>query len=100
MYRKRPGGRPARQGLSYYVMSASAYAVIGIFAALGADASDPHVRAVEVGLYETGLYLASGLLVGEQYRENAMSTVEDPASFARPGYGAYQTADARWIYLL
>jgi crotonobetainyl-CoA:carnitine CoA-transferase CaiB-like acyl-CoA transferase len=61
----------------------------------------PHT-AVEVGLYETGLHVASRDLVGVQLKTQLLGKPErEPhGEFSMPGYGAYQTADERWIYLL
>jgi crotonobetainyl-CoA:carnitine CoA-transferase CaiB-like acyl-CoA transferase len=102
MHRNRVNGRPTRQGMSFYDMTASAYAVVGILAGLMAPRGDQASRDIQIGLYETGLYLAAASVVGEQYRQHAgeRPVGEDPTSFARPGYGAYETADGRWIYLL
>ncbi|MBS0342576.1 MAG: CoA transferase, partial [Proteobacteria bacterium] len=57
---------------------------------------------VEIGLYETGLYVASRDLVGVQLKTQLLGRPErEPhGEFSMPGYGAYCTADARWIYLL
>jgi crotonobetainyl-CoA:carnitine CoA-transferase CaiB-like acyl-CoA transferase len=57
---------------------------------------------LEVGLYETGLHVASRDLVGVQLKTQLLGRPErEPhGEFSMPGYGAYQTSDARWIYLL
>jgi crotonobetainyl-CoA:carnitine CoA-transferase CaiB-like acyl-CoA transferase len=57
---------------------------------------------VEVGLYETGLHVASRDLVGVQLKTQLLGRPErEPhGEFSMPGYGAYQTSDGRWIYLL
>lgn len=103
MYSHRIDGRPTRLGPSYHDQFAGAYAVIGILAALGAKAGDTSARRVEVGLYETGLHVAARELVGGQLKEQlgVRSTADAGASeFSMPGYGAYETADGRWIYLV
>jgi len=57
---------------------------------------------VEVGLYETGLHVASRDLVGVQLKTQLLGKPErEPhGEFSMPGYGAYRTADQRWVYLL
>jgi crotonobetainyl-CoA:carnitine CoA-transferase CaiB-like acyl-CoA transferase len=100
MEANRVDGRPSRLGPSYHDQFAGAYAVIGILAKLlqpeGAD------RHVEVGLYETGLHVASRDLVGIQLKTQLLGRPErEPhGEFSMPGYGAYLTADGRWMYLL
>lgn len=95
-------GRPSRLGPSYHDQFAGAYAVIGVLAALlqaQAGAADRHV---EIGLYETGLHVAARDLVGVQLKTQLLGRAErEPhGEFAMPGYGAYLTADERWLYLL
>ena len=53
-------------------------------------------------LYETGLHIASRDLVGVQLKTQLLGRPErEPhGEFSMPGYGAYQTADERWLYLL
>ncbi|CAD6543133.1 Succinyl-CoA--L-malate CoA-transferase alpha subunit [Paraburkholderia hiiakae] len=104
MEANRVNGRPSRLGPSYHDQFAGAYAVIGILAAMlgetdGAHGNDRHV---EVGLYETGLHVASRDLVGVQLKTHLFGRPErEPhGEFSMPGYGAYLTADDRWIYLL
>jgi crotonobetainyl-CoA:carnitine CoA-transferase CaiB-like acyl-CoA transferase len=55
-----------------------------------------------VGLYETGLHVASRDLVGVQLKTHLLGRPErEPhGEFSMPGYGAYLTADERWMYLL
>lgn len=116
MEANRIDGRPTRLGPSYHDQFAGAYAVIGILAArLQAQAgartpaqtpaqTEAQVAppAVEVGLYETGLHVASRDLVGVQLKTQLLGRPErEPhGEFSMPGYGAYRTADDRWIYLL
>jgi crotonobetainyl-CoA:carnitine CoA-transferase CaiB-like acyl-CoA transferase len=98
----RVGGRPSRLGPSYHDQFAGAYAVIGMLASmLPAQECRDH-RHVEVGLYETGLHVASRDLVGVQLKTQLLGRPErEPhGEFSMPGYGAYLTADERWIYLL
>lgn len=99
----RINGRPSRLGPSYHDQFAGAYAVIGVLSALmqkqaGRYQGDP----VEVGLYETGLHIASRDLVGVQLKTQLLGKPErEPhGEFSMPGYGAYRTADDRWLYLL
>ncbi len=103
MYTHRIDGRPTRLGPSYHDQFAGSYAVIGILAALGARSGDAKARCVEVGLYETGLHVAARDLAGEQLKTQlGVKSSPDPTSgeFSMPGYGAYETADGRWIYLV
>jgi len=100
MEANRINGRPSRLGPSYHDQFAGAYAVIGILAKmLTPDAPDRHV---EVGLYETGLHVASRDLVGVQLKTQLLGRPErEPhGEFSMPGYGAYLTSDERWMYLL
>jgi crotonobetainyl-CoA:carnitine CoA-transferase CaiB-like acyl-CoA transferase len=102
MEANRVNGRPCRLGPSYHDQFAGAYAVIGMLASmLQLQEGKPHT-AVEVGLYETGLHVASRDLVGVQLKTQLLGKPErEPhGEFSMPGYGAYQTADERWIYLL
>jgi crotonobetainyl-CoA:carnitine CoA-transferase CaiB-like acyl-CoA transferase len=96
-------GRPTRLGPSHHDQFAGSYAVIGIMAALGSAQNDSKARCVEVGLYETGLHIASRDLVGSQIKSQLgvrSSSDGGGGEFAMPGYGAYETADGRWLYLL
>ena len=104
MESNRVNGRPSRLGPSYHDQFAGAYAVIGILAAMlrepqKATAEDKHV---EIGLYETGLHVASRDLVAIQLKTHLLGRPErEPhGEFAMPGYGAYLTKDDRWLYLL
>ncbi|VTU18835.1 Succinyl-CoA:(R)-benzylsuccinate CoA-transferase subunit BbsF [Variovorax sp. PBL-H6] len=102
MEANRINGRPSRLGPSYHDQFAGAYAVIGILVSmLQAQAGRP-ARPVEVGLYETGLHVASRDLVGVQLKTQLLGRAErEPhGEFSMPGYGAYLTSDERWIYLL
>jgi crotonobetainyl-CoA:carnitine CoA-transferase CaiB-like acyl-CoA transferase len=112
MEANRVDGRPSRLGPSYHDQFAGAYAVIGMLAAMlqtqrgaatgYADTGHAEVGHVEVGLYETGLHVASRDLVGVQLKTRLLGKPErEPhGEFSMPGYGAYQTSDQRWIYLL
>lgn len=102
MEANRVNGRPSRLGPSYHDQFAGAYAVIGMLASmLQREEGKPHAP-VEVGLYETGLHIASRDLVGVQLKTQLLGRPErEPhGEFSMPGYGAYQTADERWMYLL
>jgi crotonobetainyl-CoA:carnitine CoA-transferase CaiB-like acyl-CoA transferase len=101
MYSHRIGGKPTRLGPSHHDQFAGSFAVIGIMAALRADPADHKARCVEVGLYETGLHIASRDLVGVQLKSQlGVTSTSDGGEFSLPGYGAYETADGRWLYLL
>lgn len=97
----RINGRPSRLGPSYHDQFAGAYAVIGMLASM-LDKNPSAQSVVEVGLYETGLHVASRDLVGMQLKTQLLGRPEkEPhGEFSMPGYGAYLTADERWIYLL
>ena len=102
MEANRVNGRPSRLGPSYHDQFAGAYAVIGILASMLQSAGGVETGHVEVGLYETGLHVASRDLVGVQLKTQLLGKPErEPhGEFSMPGYGAYQTCDERWIYLL
>lgn len=100
-------GRPSRLGPSYHDQFAGAYAVIHVLSSLlakaQADGEAPVAGGgVEIGLYETGLHLAGRDLAGLQLKTQLLGRPEREAGgeFAMPGYGAYQSADGRWVYLL
>jgi crotonobetainyl-CoA:carnitine CoA-transferase CaiB-like acyl-CoA transferase len=98
----RVNGRPSRLGPSYHDQFAGAYAVIGILSSLLGAKEGAEPRPVEIGLYETGLHVASRDLVGVQLKTQLLGKPErEPhGEFSMPGYGAYRTSDDRWIYLL
>jgi crotonobetainyl-CoA:carnitine CoA-transferase CaiB-like acyl-CoA transferase len=98
----RINGRPARLGPSYHDQFAGAYAVIEILASMLQLREGHAAGHVEVGLYETGLHVASRDLVGVQLKTQLLGRPErEPhGEFSMPGYGAYQTCDERWVYLL
>jgi crotonobetainyl-CoA:carnitine CoA-transferase CaiB-like acyl-CoA transferase len=102
MEANRVNGRPSRLGPSYHDQFAGAYAVIGILASMLQMKAGGAASNVEIGLYETGLHVASRDLVGVQLKTQLLGKPErEPhGEFSMPGYGAYQSADARWIYLL
>jgi crotonobetainyl-CoA:carnitine CoA-transferase CaiB-like acyl-CoA transferase len=102
MFDHRINDRPSRLGPSYHDQFAGTYAVIRIMAALMDPAADREERTIEIGLYETGLHLASRDLAGLQLKTQLLGRAEKEAGgeFAMPGYGAYETSDGRWIYLL
>lgn len=95
-------GRPSRLGPSYHDQFAGAYAVIGILSSLLKAKEGRPPEPVEVGLYETGLHVASRDLVGVQLKTQLLGRPErEPhGEFSMPGYGAYLTSDGRWMYLL
>ena len=103
MYMHRIDGRPTRLGPSHHDQFAGSYAVIGILAALAADRNDKKAHRVEVGLFETGLHIAARDIVGAQLKTQLgvkASTESSAGEFSMPGYGAYETSDRRWIFLL
>ncbi len=100
-------GRPSRLGPSYHDQFAGAYAAIGILSSLMQQRAQARERTaasdyVEIGLYETGLHVAARDLAGVQLKTQIFGRPErEPnGEFSMPGYGAYRTADGRWIYLL
>jgi len=95
-------GRPSRLGPSYHDQFAGAYAVIQILAALLRPSLSSQDRRVEIGLYETGLHIAGRDLAGVQLKMQLLGRPEREGGgeFSMPGYGAYQSSDGRWLYLL
>ena len=102
MEANRINGRPSRLGPSYHDQFAGAYAVIGILARMLQPDAARNGGHVEIGLYETGLHVASRDLVGVQLKTQLLGRPErEPhGEFSMPGYGAYLTSDERWMYLL
>ncbi len=100
MFSNRVDGRPSRLGPSYHDQFAGCYAVISVLSAL--LSGDPAKRNIELGLYETGLHIAARDLLGVQLKSQLLGRPEQEpsAEFSIPGYGAYETADSRWIYLV
>lgn len=76
--------------------------MLRVLAAMVKPESVESARHVEVGLYETGLHVASRDLVGVQLKTYLLGRPErEPhGEFSMPGYGAYLTSDDRWVYLL
>jgi crotonobetainyl-CoA:carnitine CoA-transferase CaiB-like acyl-CoA transferase len=66
MEANRVNGRPSRLGPSYHDQFAGAYAVIGMLASMLQLQEGREPAPVEIGLYETGLHVASRDLVGVQ----------------------------------
>jgi crotonobetainyl-CoA:carnitine CoA-transferase CaiB-like acyl-CoA transferase len=95
-------GRPSRLGPSYHDQFAGTFAVIRILAMLMQPPASPADRRIEIGLYETGLHVAGRDLAGVQLKTQLLGRPEKEGGgeFASPGYGAYQTSDGHWIYLL
>src|SRR5690606_11709654 len=89
-------------GPSHHDQFAGSYAVIGILAALLQPQPSARTHKIEVGLYETALHVAARDLAGVQLKTHLLGKPErEPhGEFAMPGYGAYETADGRWLYLL
>jgi crotonobetainyl-CoA:carnitine CoA-transferase CaiB-like acyl-CoA transferase len=102
MFANRVNGRPSRLGPSYHDQFAGCYAVIGVLGALLDPDAPPERRNLELGLYETGLHIAARDLVGVQLKSHLTGKPEQEpsAEFSIPGYGAYETSDGRWIYLV
>lgn len=98
----RVDGRPTRFGPSYHDQFAGTYAVINVLAAMLNPGATAEERRIEIGLYETGLHLAARDLAGMQLKTQLLGRLEKEGGgeFSMPGYGAYQTHDRRWIYLL
>jgi len=101
MYSNRINGKPARLGPSYHDQFAGCYAVMGVLSALLGPAGKS-TRNIEFGLYETGLHIAARDLVGVQLKSQLLGRPEQEPSpeFSIPGYGAYETQDNRWVYLV
>lgn len=95
-------GRPTRLGPSYHDQFAGTFAVIRTLSAMLDPAPTREDRKIELGLYETGLHLAARDLAGVQLKTQLLGRPEKEAGgeFAMPGYGAYETSDGRWAYLL
>ncbi len=98
----RVDGRPTRLGPSYHDQFAGCYAVIGILTALMEPSRGAANRKIEVGLYETGLHVGARDYAGVQLKLHLTGKPDPEPSgeFSMPGYGAYETADGRWIYLV
>lgn len=98
----RINGRPSRLGPSYHDQFAGAYAVIRILSTLLQPAPSADERRIEIGLYETGLHVAGRDLAGVQLKTQLLGRPEKEGGgeFSMPGYGAYETSDGRWVYLL
>lgn len=98
----RVDGRPSRLGPSYHDQFAGAYAVIRVLSTMLLPSPSATDRYIEIGLYETGLHIAGRDLAGVQLKTQLLGRPEKEAGgeFAMPGYGAYQTNDGRWLYLL
>ena len=95
-------GRPSRLGPSYHDQFAGTFAVIRILSTLLHPSPTAADRHIEIGLYETGLHVAARDLAGVQLKTQLLGRPEREAGgeFAMPAYGAYQSSDGRWIYLL
>lgn len=102
MYANRVNGRPTRLGPSHHDVFAGMNAVIGILAALAPNDGNTRNRRVNVGLYETALHIAARDLVGVTLSDQVprKDRASKASEFGQPGYGAYQTADNRWVYLV
>jgi len=102
MFDHRLDGRPSRLGPSYHDQFAGTFAVIRIMATMMMAEPSAADRQIEIGLYETGLHVAARDLAGVQLKTQLLGRPEKEAGgeFAMPGYGAYETSDGRWIYLL
>lgn len=98
----RINGRPSRLGPSYHDQFAGAYAVIRILSAWLNSSDTKENRKIDIGLYETGLHIAARDLAGIQLKTQLLGRPEKEAGgeFAMPGYGAYESADGRWVYIL
>jgi crotonobetainyl-CoA:carnitine CoA-transferase CaiB-like acyl-CoA transferase len=102
MFEHRIDGRPSRLGPSYHDQFAGCYAVIGVLAELLKKNGSSNYHGVEVGLFETALHVAARDVVGVQLKTQLTGKADPEPSgeFAMPGYGAYETADGRWLYLV
>ena len=102
MFDHRIDDRPSRLGPSYHDQFAGTFAVIRIMSTMMMAEPSAKDRQIEIGLYETGLHIAGRDLAGVQLKTQLLGRPEKEAGgeFAMPGYGAYETSDGRWIYLL
>lgn len=101
MFGNRVDGRPVRQGPSYYDMFAGTYAVVGILAELlTRDGGTAAPSDVELGLYETGLHVNGRDIVAAQLKDLYGDATRSRNEFHQPGYASYETADARWVFLM
>ncbi len=102
MFANKINGRPTRFGPPYLDMFAGMYAVIGILGAIAADTVHEKSHRIEVGLFETGMFINGREYAGAQLHERHApgSSRSAAGEFTKPGYGAYKTQDDRWIYLL
>ena len=103
MYNNRVEGRPMRMGPPYLDLFAGVNAVIGILAELASRGRTGACTgaAFDVGLYESALHIASRDLIGVQMEARTeQKALNARGEYALPGYGAYLTADDRWIFLL
>ncbi len=102
MFANQVNGRPTRFGPPYLDMFAGMYAVIGILGAIAADTVHEKSHRIEVGLFETGMFINAREYAGAQLHERHKpgSSRSAAGEFAKPGYGTYKTLDERWIYLL
>ncbi|HYD64467.1 CoA transferase [Azospirillum sp.] len=102
MFSNRVNGRPSRLGPSYLDQFAGCYAVIAVLAALLEEGGGVGRRNIAFGLYETGLHIAARDLVGVQLKSHLLGRPETEPSpeFAIPGYGAYETREGRWVYIV
>lgn len=100
MASNRVDGRPTRLGPSYHDQFAGCYAVIAVLSALMSNRAE--ARNINLGLYETGLHIAARDLLSVQLNTQLLghSDAEPSAEFSIPGYGAYETSDGRWLYLV
>ena len=100
MFGNQVNGRPTRLGPSYHDMFAGFNAVVGILSELISRADGKSGAALEIGLYETALHVAARDLVTVGLDLQAEKGTTTHGEYAHPGYGAYETADGRWLYLL
>ncbi|MGE0803678.1 MAG: CaiB/BaiF CoA transferase family protein [Lautropia sp.] len=100
MFGNRVDGRPTRLGPSYLDMFAGMNAVIGILSELLARHEGKRPQSLELGLYETALHVAARDLFEARTGCATGNGLPAQREFGIPGYGAYETADGRWIYLL
>ena len=70
--------------------------------AIAADTVHEKSHRIEVGLFETGMFINGREYAGAQLHERHApgSSRSAAGEFTKPGYGAYKTQDDRWIYLL
>ncbi len=91
----RDGETPTRMGASYFDQMAGALAAIGVLTALAKEDNSKASKYVEVGLFETGVFLSAGSIVEQQI--TGMNPERSIGS-SNMAYESLQASDGRWIF--